>query len=184
VYGSNTDPRTRTSDTLYVLDGVTDSTFRFDLPPSVSSFAGISEVPVTGALLALAVNKTAGDAGIILFDLEGASTKLLPTPEGFASVQLVSIFTTTRKIVAKGTKTGNTGSQFLVYDLLSGDLTIVPNPSGAVFVGTVPQTAPTPGQPQQAVVNLQRANAKSDTIQAVTFGADRKPTGMMIIQVN
>ncbi len=184
VYGANTDPQRRNiSDTLYVLDGVTNSTFRFDLPAEVSSFAQITPVPVIGALVALGVKTNPGDAGLVLFDLENAKTKLLPTPEGFSGVQLVSVFTTTRKIIAKGTKTGNAGSQFLVYDLLSGDLTIVPNPTGVVFVGTVPVT-PTPGQPAQQVVNLQRANSKADTIQAVTFGADRKQNGMMIVNVN
>jgi uncharacterized protein (TIGR03437 family) len=185
IYGANTDPARRgISDTLYVLDGVTNSTFRFDLPADVTSFAQITEVPVIGALVALAVNRVAGDAGLVLFDFENAKTKLLPTPDGFATVQLVSIFTTTRKVIAKGNKANNAGSQFLIYDLLSGDLTIVPNPKGVVFVGTVPQVAPTPGQPAQAVVNLQRANNKADTIQAVTFGADRKQNGMMIIRAN
>ena len=185
VYGANTDPQRRgISDTLYVLDGVSNSTFRFDLPPDVASFGQITEVPVIGALVALGTNRTLGDAGLVLFDLESAKTKLLPTPEGFASVQLVSIFTTTRKLIAKGNKANNAGSQFLVYDLLSGDLTIVPNNPGVVFVGTVPQVAPTPGQQPQAVVNLQRANNKADTIQAATFGADRKQNGVMIVRVN
>lgn len=184
VYGANSDPQRRgISDTLYVLDGVTNSTFRFDLPAEVSSFAQITEVPVIGALVALGVKTTPGDAGLILFDLENAKTKLLPTPDGFAAVQLVSVFATTRKIIAKGTKAGNSGSQFLVYDLLSGDLTIVPNPKGVAFVGTVPAT-PTPGQPAQQPVNLTRANNKANTIQAVTFGADRKQNGMMIVNVN
>ena len=185
VYGANTDPQRRgISDTLYVLDGVTNSTFRFDLPVDVTSFAQITEVPVIGSLVALAVNRAAGDAGLILFDFENATTKLLPTPANYASVQLVSIFTTTRKVIAKGNRANNAGSQFLIYDLLTRDLTEVPNPKGVVFVGTVPQAAPTPGQPPQAVVNLQRANNKANTIQAVTFGADRKQSGMMIVRVN
>ncbi len=185
IYGANTDPQRRgISDTLYVLDGVTNSSFRFDLPNSVSSFSGLITVPEIGALLSLAVNRAVGDAGIVLFDLESATTRLLPTPDGFASVQLISIFNTARKLVAKGTKLNNAGSQFLVYDLISGDLTIVPNPKGAVFVGSVPVAAPTPGQAPQAAVVLQRANTKADMIQAVTYGADRKQNGMMLITVN
>jgi uncharacterized protein (TIGR03437 family) len=184
VYGANTDPQRRNiSDTLYVLDGVNNSTSRFDLPAEVATFAQITPVPELGALLALGGKTNPGDAGLVLFDLENANAKLLPTPEGFVAVQLISVFTTTRKIIAKGTKTGNTGSQFLIYDLLSGDLTIVPNPRGVAFVGTVPQT-PTPGQPAQQPVNLQRGNPKSNTIHAVTFGADRKQNGMLIVNVN
>lgn len=160
VYGANTDPaRRNTADTLYVLDGVTGSAFRLDLPTGVTSFANPQPVPAMNAVIALGANRVPGDAGIVWFDLENAETRLLPTPEGFAQVNLLGVFPVTRKLVARGIKSGGAGSQYLIYDLVTGDLWMPANPERVAWVGGVTQAAaggvqpgqggPAPGAPGQ-----------------------------------
>ena len=130
IYGTNTDPSRRNiSDTLYILDGVTDSVFRLDLPPEVTSFTSLSPIPELGALIGLGVSRAVGDVGLLFFDFENAQARLLPTPAGFATVAPIDFFPATRKLVARGVKADNAGSQLLVYDLMTGDLAIVPNPA-------------------------------------------------------
>ncbi len=142
IYGANTDPaRRNTADTLYVLDGVTASAFRLDLPTGVTSFANPMPLPMMNAVIALATNRMAGDAGFVYFDLENAEARLLPTPEGFAQVNFLSVFTATRKLIARGIKTGGTGSQYLIYDLATGDLLMPPNPERVAWVGNMVQPA-------------------------------------------
>lgn len=187
VYGANTSTANR-SDTLYVFDGVTSSTFRFDLPPEVASFTNLAPISDLNAVVGLATNRVAGDAGIVYFDMELASSRLMPTPEGFATVTISTVLPATRKLIARGTKANNAGTNYLIYDLTTGDLRIIDNPPGVAFVGTVPAQAPAPGQPggggaQQNPV-LQSINGKSNTIEAVTYGADRKQTGVMLIRVH
>ena len=188
VYGANTSTANR-SDTLYVFDGVTSSTFRFDLPPEVASFTNLAPISDLNAVVGLATNRVAGDAGIVYFDLEQASSRLMPTPEGFAAVAISAVFPATRKLIARGTKANNAGTNYLIYDLATGDLRIIENPGGVAFVGTVPAQAPAGGgQPgaggAQANPVLQSINNKSNTIEAVTYGADRKQTGVMLIRVH
>ncbi len=186
VYGANVSTANR-SDTLYVFDGVTNSSFRFDLPADVQSFTNLSTIPDLNAVVALATNRVNGDAGIVFFDLELASSRLMPTPEGFAAVNIASVFPATRKLVARGTKPNNAGTNYLIYDLVTGDLRIIENPPGVAFVGTVPAQAPVPGgQPGQVQPNpvLQSINPKSNIIEAVGYGADRKQAGVMLIRVH
>jgi hypothetical protein len=167
---------------LFVFDGVTASAFRLDLPPEVSTFAQLTPVPQMSALLGLAANRVAGDAGIIQFDLEQGKARLLPTPEGFAAVQIVAVFPTTRKIVARGIRAGNTGAQYLIYDMMTGDLAMPPNPDGVAWVAQVPlQGPPQPGQ--MPVQPLQRPNPKANAIAAVTYGEDRRQNGVILIRV-
>ena len=185
VYGANVATANR-SDTLYVFDGVTNSSFRFDLPADVQTFTNLSSISQLNAVVGLATNRVNGDAGIVYFDLELASSRLMPTPEGFATVTIASVFPDTRKLIARGTKANNAGTNYLIYDLVTGDLRIIDNPPGVAFVGTVPAQAPaggpgTPGAAQTPV--LQNFSAKSNTIEAVTYGADRKQTGLMLVRV-
>ncbi len=188
VYGANVSTANR-SDTLYVFDGVTNSSFRFDLPADVQSFTNLNTIPELNAVVALATNRVNGDAGIVFFDLELASSRLMPTPEGFAAVTIASVFPATRKLIARGTKANNAGTNYLIYDLVTGDLRIIENPPGVAFVGTVPAQAPAPGgqpvpgQVQQNPV-LQSINGKSNIIEAVGYGADRKQAGVMLIRVH
>ncbi len=142
IYGSNTDPSRRNlADTLYVLDGVSASAFRLDLPTGVTSFANPVAVPAMNAVIALATNRVAGDAGFVFFDLENAVARLLPAPEGFAQVSFLSVFPATRKLAARGVKAGGAGSQYLIYDLVTGDLLAPANPERVAWVGAVPQAA-------------------------------------------
>lgn len=199
VYGFNVDTtRQGRAETLYVLDGVTASAFRMDLPPEITSFGQLQPVRELGALVGLATNRVNGDAGLVYFDLEQASGRLLPTPNGFASVQLAGVFTATRKLVARGTKTGGTGSQYLIYDLMNGDLAFVANPKDVAFVGTaqvaqaqqpgqgggVPGQPGQPGQPaQQQIPMLQRLNAKAGMVAAVCYNDQREQVGVMWFRV-
>jgi hypothetical protein len=194
VYGFNVDTtRQGRAETLYVLDGVTASAFRMDLPPEITSFGQLQPVRELGALVGLATNRANGDAGLVYFDLEQASGRLLPTPNGFAAVQLAGVFAPLRKLVARGTKTGNTGSQYLIYDLTNGDLTFVPNPKDVAFVGTAQaaqaqqpgQGGGVPGQPgqQQQIPMLQRLNVKAGMVAAVCYHDPREPVGVMWFRV-
>ena len=184
LYGFNADASRRNlSDTLFVLDGVTSTTFRLDLPSGVTNFTNVQPLVEISSLIALATNRAAGDAGIVLFDLDAGTSRLFPTPEGFATVQIIDVFINTRKLIARGIRPNNAGSQYLIYDLLTGDLAMPPNPEGVAFVGNVPPQQPTPGQPQQPQVQLQRSNAKANAITAVTFGADRRPSGILLLRV-
>ena len=187
VYGTNADPaRQGRSDTIYVLDGVGGSTFRLDLPPEISTFANPAPYPEMSLLVAQATAQNSnvnGGAGLVLFDIENQQARLLPTPAGFSAVQLLSIFPTTRKLLARGTRVEPVGSQLLVYDMITGDLQVVANPSGVVWAGPVP-VVPTPGQPPQQVQPLQHFSPRSNAVHVVGYGADRRPIGVMLLRIN
>jgi uncharacterized protein (TIGR03437 family) len=184
IYTVSTNPqRPGVAESLYVLDGTNGSSFRLDLPTGVSGFGAVREEQSLLSLIAPA-NASAtgnGDAGLAIFDIESASARLLPTPEGFNAVQILAIFDTTRKIVARGTRPGNSGSALLVYDLVSGDLAMPPNPEGCAFVGTAPAAAP--GGGQQAV-NLLAVSPKANSILAGCFGANRQLAGFVLLKSN
>ena len=186
VYGANTDPAQQgRSDTLYVFDGVTSSAFRLDLPPEVSSFANVNAFPPMGILYAQATARTVGDAGIVLFDLENASTRLLPTPAGFNSIQPLTIFPATRKLIARGNRVEPAGTQILIYDLVSGDLQIIANPEGVSFVGALPNVPGQPGQPPaQQQPALQNINPKSNAVTMVGFDSQRRPVGVLLVRAH
>ncbi|MCX6611827.1 MAG: IPT/TIG domain-containing protein [Acidobacteria bacterium] len=188
LIGSNVDPANRnTSDTFYALDGVNATVFRFDLPQGVSNFSGGARVPALNLIVAQANNRINGDAGLILFDLERTESRLLPTPEGFAAVNFLGVLPSIRRVVARGTRTGNAGTQILVYNLENGDLEIIPNPEGIAWIGSpiVQQQPGQPGQPGQQAVNLPvRLNAKSNSVEAIVFGEDRRQKGVVVIRVN
>lgn len=176
-----------TGETLFALDGVTNSAFRFDLPQGVTAVSNLIVVPAMELAIAVARNRQPNDAGFVVFDVERVETRHLPLPDGFANAQLAGILPATRKVVARGTRTGNTGTQFFVYDLFTGELSLPDNPPGVAFVGAVPAQQPQPGQggqPQQAVPPIQRVNAKANTIEAITFGADRRQNGAILIRVH
>ena len=187
VYGTNADPaRQGRSDTLYVLDGVGGSAFRLDLPPEISAFANPAPYPEMGLLVAQATAQNSnvnGGAGLVLFDVENQQARLLPTPAGFSAVQLLSIFPTTRKLLARGTRVEPVGSQLLVYDMVTGDLQVVANPAGVVWAGPAP-VVPTPGQPQQQVPALQHFSPRSNAVHVVGYGADRRAIGVMLLRIN
>ena len=182
--GANIDPANRnTSDTFYVLDGVNATAFRFDLPVGVNNFSGGTRIPALNLVVAQANNRAAGDAGLVLFDLERTEARLLPTPEGFVSINYLGLLPSLRRLVARGIKTGNSGSQVLIYNLENGDLEMIANPEGVAFIGSPPQQQPVPGQ--QPVANLPvRVNQKANTVEAIVFGEDRRQRGVVVIRVN
>ncbi|MCL5745811.1 MAG: hypothetical protein M1541_18120, partial [Acidobacteria bacterium] len=146
--------------------------------------------------------RVAGNAGVVLFDLAAAQVRVLPVPDGFAAISEVGVFPATRKLVARGFLQGNAGSQLLIYDLNSGDLTgIVPNPDGVAFIGPRPAAAvtpPGPGTPgggagaggggggAAAALNaatLITANPKANTVSAVALDADGKQVGVVVARI-
>ena len=131
--------------------------------------------------------------------MDRIETRLLPTPEGFATVQLVNIFPVTRKLVARGVKAD--GAQLLVYDLVTGDLQIVANPPGVAWIGPPVVAAAAPGagglpgvpggpgqaggggaQAMNAVQGLQ-GNTKANTVEAIAYNAARQQTGIAVLRV-
>jgi uncharacterized protein (TIGR03437 family) len=149
IFGVNTDPSRRNlADRLFVLDGVTASAFSLDPPAEVTSFSAPTPLPALNAILALGTKRVAGDAGFVLFDLENAEARLLPTPEGFAQVSFAGFLPATRKLIARGIKAGGAGSQYLVYDLVTGELIFPSNPEGVAWVGNVVRAAAQPATPQ------------------------------------
>ncbi len=201
IFGSNIDPsRQGTADTLYMLDGVTGTAFRIDLPAGLSGFAQLRSVPSMNLLIGLARERTQpGDAGLVVFDLARGQGTLFPTPDGFTAVQIVDVFPATRKVIARGTRPGNTGTQLLIYDLRNGDLQVVENPDGVAFVGAPVAAAPgagggQPGQPggpgqgggqggaAAAGVNL-RANLRANAVIALTYSADRRQNGLLVVRL-
>lgn len=200
IYGSNTDvARQGTADTLYVLDGVTGSPFRLDLPPGLTGFSQLTPVPTMNMLVGLGRARQAGDAGLVVFDLDRGQNVVLPAPEGFANVQLVDVFPATRKVVARATRQGNTGSQLLVYDLVRGDLQMIDNPAGVSFIGPLPAVpgaggpgsgnpgfpgAPGGGAAPQTPSVLLRSNVRANAVLAITYDAERRQNGVIALRLN
>src|SRR5205823_11111148 len=87
----------------------------------------------------------------------------------------------TRKLIARAVKQG--GSNAVVYDLATGDVTVVPNPEGVTSVGP-PATAPGGGNAGAAVTaaRVVLANAMANTISAVAYTKNRQ-VGIMVIRV-
>ena len=118
---------------------------------SISGFtAPLQPISDLNLLVSEATNKTAGDAGLILFDLDNQVVNPLPLPDGFDSVTLQGVYLATRKVVGIGLESGGRGSQFIVYDLRSDSVTVVPNPPGVAFIGSRPNAA-RPGGPGHLV---------------------------------
>ncbi|MBK5294851.1 MAG: hypothetical protein JJE04_24635 [Acidobacteriia bacterium] len=187
LFGTSSDGGNRNlADTLFVLDSVAGSAFRLNLPSGVTQFSGLQPIPELSALLAAATTRAEGDGGLVYFDLENETSRVLPIPEGFVSLNVVAVFDETRKVVARGNKAGGAGSQYLIYDLLNGDLLMPDNPSGVAHVGQLP-ALPGPGGGQggqpQAPAQYQVVSAKSGFVTAVGFGEDRQPKGLLSLRV-
>ncbi|MBL8213904.1 MAG: hypothetical protein JNK87_24510, partial [Bryobacterales bacterium] len=170
-------------DVVFVLDGVGGSAFRLDLPQGIAGFAQLQVIPAMELAVATARVRVNGDAGFVVFDLARVETRQLALPEGFVAAQLMGILPATRNLVARGNLANNAGSAYLIYDLMGGEILLPANPPGVVFVGNVPAQAPGPGQPAQPVPVLQRVNQKANTIEAITYGADRRQNGAMLVRV-
>jgi uncharacterized protein (TIGR03437 family) len=196
VYGFNPTAARGVTDTVFTYDGATGSLLNPLGPPnSISGFtAPLQQVADLNLLVSEATNKTPGDAGLILFDLDNQVTTLLPLPDGFDSVSAQGVYQATRKVVGIGVRTAGRGSQFIVYDLASDSVTVVPNPQGVAFVGLRPGAA-RPGQPgapggpgagpggAAAARGLISANTSANTIAAVALDAQGKQVGIMVVRV-
>jgi hypothetical protein len=96
---------------------------------------------------------------------------------------MVGVLPATRKLVARGVRSGNAGAQYLIYDLVTSNLTVVPNPDGVTWVGNAPAQPGTGGGQPAPATPMQRAMVKSNTITALTYDADRRPVGVMVVRV-
>jgi uncharacterized protein (TIGR03437 family) len=199
VYGFNPTAARAATDTVFTFDGATGSLLTPQGPPnSISGFATpLQQVPDLNLLLSEATNRTAGDAGLILIDLDNQVTTLLPLPDGFDSVSAQGIYLATRKVVGIGVRSGGRGSQFIMYDLSSDSVTVVPNPPGIAFVGARPG-ANRPGGPGApgapagpgagpgaalAQRGLISANASANTISAVGVDPQGKQAVIMVVRI-
>lgn len=174
------------TDVVFALDGVTLTPYRLDVPQGLVGFNQLQPVPALEIAVAAGRTRQAGDGGFILFDLRNVEVRQLLLPDGIAQAQLMGVIPATRRLVARGTRTGNAGSQYLIYDLQTGEVFLPANPPGVAFVGGLPAQPPTPGQPpqpQQPQPVLQRLNPKANTIEAVTFSADRRQNGVMLVRI-
>jgi hypothetical protein len=106
----------------------------------------------------------------------------LPLPDGFAAMNAlgdgaVVCCLATRKIVGRATRQG--ASNVVIYDLVTGDFTVVANPEGVTSTGPPPgggQAAPAAG------TRLILANSRANTISAVAYNANRQ-TGIIVVRV-
>jgi uncharacterized protein (TIGR03437 family) len=176
VYGLNADTLNGSaSDSLFVLDGAAGSVVRLPVPAGITSFQGLQQVASMNLLVGLANKRNAGDAGLVVFDLQNQAVKLLPIPSGFASVTIAGLFTATRKVVARATKPGNNGAQLLIYDLAGAGVTVVPNPPGVTLYGqaAAPATAP------QILI----ANLKANTVAAIGMDQNARQPGLVVVRI-
>jgi len=186
LFGTNTDPSQQNSaDAMFVFDPVTASSFRMDVPVGTQSFAGSTPVPELNLIITLGRNRVAGDAGFVVFDLERTDVQLLPVPDGFLNVQAIGVFPATRKLIARAVREGNTGANYVIYDLASGDASVVSNPEGVAWVGAVPTTPGQPGGGTQPVPQtvMQRPSPKSNSILAIGYDSDRRPVGLVLVRI-
>ena len=107
----------------------------------------------------------------------------------------MDVYPTTRKLVARGIKTGNTGSQFLVYDLVTRDLIVVPNPDGVASIGAaaaqqappgpgtigIPGGLPCLGGAAPVLTRITLGNPKANTVSAVGLDDVGKQAGVVVV---
>jgi uncharacterized protein (TIGR03437 family) len=205
VYATNIDAsRNNRADTIFTLDGVTLTPARFDPPPGVAAIGQVVRAPELNLLIAPGTNRAQGDGGFVVFDLDRAETRVMPSPEGFTSVQFLGILTSTRKLVARGIRPD--GARLLVYDLVTGDLFMPANPEGVAWFGP-PVQAGAPGQPgqgpgqgpgpgpgiplpgqgqqqqQQTPLIGLRANVRANTVEAIGYNTERQQVGIVVVRV-
>src|SRR5574340_867541 len=189
IYAGNIDPsrRGQGADTLYVMDGITGSAFTIALPGGVDSFTRLQPVAALGMLISPAMNRVAGDQGLVVFDLDQATSRLLPVPDGFNTVAELGVFVATRKIVGRALRPD--ASQLVIYDLASGGVVPVQNPPGIASLGPVAAQRETPipggiaGLPALAASRLVSANTRANTVAAVGYDAGGAQQGVVVVRV-
>jgi hypothetical protein len=189
VYSYNPSAARGVTDTVYVLDGSTVPASLlpvFTLPSGIAGFLPPGAIPDLNLLIAVGVNRAAGDGGLVIFDLDNSATRVLPVPANYQSISFEGVLLTTRKVLARGTLQGARGSRLLIYDLSTNDVTEVPNPEGVVFVGDRP-TTPRPGGAGGAggpsARPLLSVNSKANTALAVGLDADGNQVGIMVVRI-
>jgi len=145
IYAGTNSP----ADSLVVLDTSVNTIARVNPPSGVSAFGTVTPVSEMSALVAAGQNSSAGDAGLVLFDLAQQQSQYYAVPEGFASVRLAGVLPVTRKAVARAVRTGSSGSQYVIYDLTTADSTVLANPDGVTWVGSASQQTAGSGAPPQ-----------------------------------
>ncbi len=109
--------------------------YSIPLPAGSTAFSAPQQLAGTNTLLATVSNKTAGDGGFVQFDLEGESATVFPIPSGFSAMELVSPFVATNKLAARGLVQGTSNFQLLIFDLGTGNVSMVQNPDGVASFG-------------------------------------------------
>jgi hypothetical protein len=158
------------------------------LPNTVNAFgtATLQQIPEMNALLAQSVDKIAGDQGFVLFNLDAQTVSNLPLPDGFVTVTNLDDGATvcclaTRKLVARALKAG--GSSVVIYDLVTGDVVVAPNPDNVTGIG--PPAATGNGGGAAAAANPARlvlANSQANTVSAVAYNGNRQ-VGIIVIGI-
>jgi uncharacterized protein (TIGR03437 family) len=180
IYSTDADLAKRdNADTVYVFDAASSAAYTIRLPAGAATFGAVQSVTGTNWLLAAVTNKTAGDGGFVQFDLEAATASLFPIPQGFSNVQLVSTFLATNKMAVRGLAQGTTNFQLLIYDLGSGNVSVVQNPSGVASFGPPPATT----LAAAARLPLPVGNPKSNTVAAPAYDATGNQTGVLLVRV-
>lgn len=210
LYAASLDASRRgSSDSLFVLDGATQSVFRLNLPAGVAGFSATAPLSAMNGVVALATNRLPGDAGLVIFDLDAGQARLSPVPDGFQTISLLGgggagfggagalgggavpnvtgsaegFFPATRKFAVRGNR--SSGSQMILFDVITGNTQAVPNPDGVAYVGTAASAgAPAGGGAgTPAAGPVIRANARANSIAALGFNSDRKPVGIVVVRV-
>lgn len=179
VFGARLDTtRNGTSDAVYVLDGVNANAVLLSVPAGVNGFtdASLQQIPQLNALLAQTIDKIAGDQGLVLFNLELQMAQNLAVPDGFVTVAALGnngavCCLATRKLLARAIKPG--AASLVIYDLLSNELTVAPNPDGVTSFG------PPPAAKAARVI---ASNAQANTAYAVAYNGT-KQVGIMVVRI-
>jgi uncharacterized protein (TIGR03437 family) len=208
VYAANFLPPRNMGDALYVLDGVNRIVTKLALPTGIEAFQALDAVGELSLLVGAGRNTAAGDAGLVVFDLDNLEVRLLPVPADFAAVAELGVFPVSRKAAARAFRTRDGASSLVIYDLATGEPTVVPNPEGVVSFGPPPAqaqgpifspgTPPGPGVPpgpglppgqalplgpQAAQPRLVISNPKANTVTAVGYGAGGRQVGVITVRV-
>jgi len=185
VFGARLDTtRNGTSDAVYVLDGVNASASLLSMPAGLNGFTDttLQQIPQINALLVQTIDKVAGDEGLILFNLDLQTVQNLAVPDGFTTVAALEdngavCCLATRKLLARAQKQG--GSALVIYDLLTNELAVSPNPDGVTSFG------PPPGGGANAAANAARlisSNARANTAYAIAYTGNRQ-VGIIVVRI-
>ncbi len=171
-----------TSKSVYVFDAVNLTASRIDVPSSSAAFMNPISVDSMNLVIAAGQNNSAGDAGIVAFDLVAGQSRGYAIPDGFSKVDLIDIFPATKKALGRAWRKDGKGSQLLVYDLVAGGIEVVANPSGVAWVGTTPQIQ-VAGSSAPVTTPMLRTNPKSNSAVALGYGSDQKPAALISIRI-